>query len=215
MKQLLIVMAKASEVGRVKTRLVPPLSADQAARLNGAMIRTTLWRMSHPEWDVELHLAGSARAGDGLVHVPVVAQAGEGLGERMLAATEHGFDRGYASVVLIGSDHPTVPVSYVKRAFRALDESDGVAIGPSEDGGYYLIGMTRPMPALFMDMTYSVDSVFDETRHRLTMLDVDVTVLPAWYDVDTGADLARLRNELAVSDIHDSELQAVLEDIGP
>lgn len=215
MKRLLIVMAKASEAGHVKTRLVPPLQADQAARLNGAMIRATLRRVSYPEWDVELHLAGSARAGDGLAHVPVVSQTGEGLGERMLAATEHGFERDYTSVILIGSDHPTVPVSHVQRAFLALDETDGVAIGPSEDGGYYLLGMTRPMRELFVDMTFSVDSVFDETRQRLAGMDVDVTILPSWYDVDNVRDLNRLRRELAVSDLDDADLRAVLEDIGP
>lgn len=215
MKRLLIVMGKASEPGRVKTRLIPPLKAEQAARLNAAMMRATLRQVTHPDWAVELHLGGAARYGDGLATVPSVAQTGDGLGERMLAAATSGFTRGYDAVVLIGSDHPTVPPSHVEAAFRALDETEGVAIGPSEDGGYYLLGMTRPVPELFSDMVFSVNTVFIETMRRLDTLGLPVAVLPAWYDVDRAADLVRLRGDLLAAQKADLELLAVLEDIGP
>lgn len=214
-RHLVIVMGKASEPGRVKTRLVPPLSADEAARLNGAMIRATLRRLSGADWDLQLHLAGRSLADDGLPDVPVFAQTGEGLGERMSAAVSRGFMQGYAAVVLVGSDHPTLPVRHVEAAFRALDGSGHVVIGPTEDGGYCLLGLTRPVPEVFENMEFSVDTVFAETLRRLDGTGMPVVVLPEWYDVDDAADLERLRNELAWSSCVDVELQAVLEDIGP
>ena len=214
-RRLVIVMGKASEPGRVKTRLVPPLSADEAARLNGAMIRATLRRLAGADWDLELHLAGRPRVGDGLMGVPLIAQQGEGLGERMSAAVTRGFVQGYSAVVLVGSDHPTLPVTHLEAAFRALDGSGRLAIGPTEDGGYCLLGMTRLVPELFEDMEFSVDTVFDETLRRLDGMGMPVQVLPKWFDVDQSADLVRLRHELARSSDVDAELQAILEDIGP
>ncbi|MEQ9104421.1 MAG: TIGR04282 family arsenosugar biosynthesis glycosyltransferase [Rhodothermales bacterium] len=208
-------MGKASEPGRVKTRLVPPLRPEEAARLNGAMIRATLRRMAGPDWDVELHLAGNPRVGDGLLGIPVIAQTGQDLGERMSAAVTHGFAQGYSAVVLIGSDHPTVPVAHLETAFRALEASGDMVIGPSEDGGYYLLGMTRLVPDVFEDMEFSVDTVFDETLRRVKGIGIPVVVLPEWYDIDQAPDLARLRHELARSPDGDAELQTVLEDIGP
>jgi rSAM/selenodomain-associated transferase 1 len=215
MKRLVIVMGKASEPGRVKTRLVPPLQADDAARLNGAMIRATLRRTAGFDWDVELHLAGQAGADDGLPHIAVVPQTGDGLGPRMSAALENGFARGYSAVILLGSDHPTVPTDYLEAAFRALEAAGGIAIGPSEDGGYYLLGMTTLVPQLFDGIAFSVPSVFTETMRRVRALGLSAEILPEWYDVDQAADLERLREELASSHDADAELRSIIEDIGP
>src|SRR5687768_4107918 len=142
--------------GEVKTRLTPPLTPADAARLYEAFLLDAL-----DEW-VEGHEFGLAEAPavrlyvahDGDPAPPIAApagvtvhvQRGVDLGTRMLRAAVESFAAGHDRVVLIGSDHPTLPGAFVGEAFRALAEPFTVVLGPSEDGGYYLIGLNEVLP---------------------------------------------------------------------
>ncbi len=204
MRQALIVFARIPRPGRVKTRLTTLLSAEEAATLYEAFLRDALDQYRALDADVRLYLSPpAAPLPDGLVPegVTVRAQQGEGLGARMQQAFLDGFAAGYERLVIVGTDHPTLPTAYLEEAFRALARPLSVCIGPSEDGGYYLLGMNDFYPQLFAGMTYSHDEVFAQTLARIQTTRAALTVLPAWYDVDTPADLARLVRELdAASD---------------
>ena len=105
---------------------------------------------------------------------------------------------GHRAALLIGSDLPTLPYAYVAEAARALAESAAdVVLGPAEDGGYYLIGLAQPASALFEGIAWGTDGVLEATRARARGLGLREHLLPPWYDVDTAADLDRLRRDLA------------------
>jgi glycosyltransferase A (GT-A) superfamily protein (DUF2064 family) len=106
--------------------------------------------------------------------------------------------RGHRNVLLIGGDLPPVPLETLYDAFAQLSaDQNRVVLGPSLDGGYYLVGMNQPVLEIFSGMTWSHDQVFNETIRRLDRLGIDCALLPEWFDVDGAADLERLR---AVSD---------------
>ena len=202
----LVVFAKVPAAGAVKTRLVPPLTPDDAAALYAAFLADALAAFATPgafgvEVDVRLCVAPSAVAMPaGIVPEPAPAQAGgvsvhaqrgDGLGARMQAAVADALTAGYGRVVVIGTDHPTLPLAFVGDAFVGLTEPSTVVIGPSDDGGFYLVGMNGPFPSLF-EMTYSHAGVFAETLARAAEAGARTVVLPPGYDVDDGASLARL-----------------------
>ena len=126
----------------------------------------------------------------------LLGQVGDDLGARMLGAFSDSFAAGYRHVVIVGTDHPTLPTAYVTRAFDQLSASSRIVIGPSDDGGYYLLGMNRLYPVLFEGMTYSHPDVFSRTMERAAAVAADVTVLPRWFDVDTPESLIRLWREV-------------------
>lgn len=123
-------------------------------------------------------------------------QLGADLAARMHAAFVESFQAGFRRVVIIGTDNPTLPTKYVRFAFEALMKADAVVLGPSDDGGYYLLGMTRFYPVLFQGMRYSHARVFDETLDRAEQTPAHITVLPRWYDVDTKEAFLQLREDL-------------------
>ncbi|MBI4227398.1 MAG: TIGR04283 family arsenosugar biosynthesis glycosyltransferase [Candidatus Omnitrophica bacterium] len=197
----LVVMAKAPLPGRVKTRLTPPLSPDEAAQLARAFLDDTLRRV---EQLPRTHLVIAVDSPDAVPFLrtmaptaEVVPQAAGDLGARMSAVVRDRLARGASAVLLIGSDHPTLPKPILARAARYIEEgSDQVVLGPANDGGYYLIGLTRPHPELFFDIPWSTPQVFAATVARAEAAGLPVRRLPAWYDVDTPDDLARLRRDL-------------------
>lgn len=200
MSAALIVFARVPEPGRVKTRLVPPLTPEQAAALYDALLRDALDAYAALGVPVRLYLAPT----DTPVPPDLVpegisryTQQGEDLGARMRRAFLETFLAGHQQAVVIGTDHPTLPLDFVAMALEAVAEKGSVVLGPSDDGGYYLLGTHGFQPALFDGMTYSHADVFDQTLSRAAALDADVTVLPAWYDVDEAADLNRLSADLA------------------
>jgi len=199
MNAALLVFAKVPRPGDVKTRLTPTLSASAAARLYRAFLRDTLRQVVRLDADVRLYLAPPLPE-DGFDAVPagvtVHAQEGGGLGERMQRGVEATLAEGYHRVLLMGSDHPTLPLSFLREAGRALQGPNALCIGPTEDGGFYLLGMTAPVPELFEGMRYSHADVFADTLDRAKSTDADVTILPHWYDVDTPRDLRRMLADL-------------------
>ena len=194
----LLVFAKLPEPGAVKTRLTTLLTHAEAAALSEAFLRDSLDAYGALPADVRLYVdappetvpSGLAPAG-----VSLHAQRGDDLGARMLNASVEAFVAGYERVVIIGADHPTLPTAFVRLAFEELAAPLRVVLGPSEDGGYYLIGMNEVYPTLFEGMTYGHGAVLAETLARAQAV-AAVSVLPPWYDVDTPEALRRLSAEL-------------------
>ena len=212
-KEALVVFAKAPVPGRVKTRLTSVLSEEEAARLYEAFLRDALDQYGALGPDVRLYWGSPLDAvPDGLVPADVgsFAQEGEGLGARMQRAFLETFAAGYERIVIVGTDHPTLPSAFIQEAFAALHEPLTVAIGPSEDGGYYLLGMNEFYPQLFAGMTYSHADVFAETLARAERTSASLTVLPLWYDVDTPEALDRLRRDLGSTDVRALHTRRVL-----
>jgi rSAM/selenodomain-associated transferase 1 len=196
------IMAKAPRAGRVKTRLSPPLSPAAAARLARCLLLDTVDRVGRIErarpalvYTPRASRRFFARIAPGFLLVP---QPGGDLGRRLRSAFERLLGLGAGPVVVIGSDAPSLPTSVLEQALEALhDRHTDVVLGPSGDGGYYLVGLRRPSAALFTGIAWSTPSVLAQTLARARARRLRVTVLRRWWDVDTPLDLARLRRWLA------------------
>lgn len=198
----LAVMAKAPRPGRVKTRLSPPLTLDQASAMNISFLRDTAENLASIPYSAGLISytpVGDEALFAGLLpqSFALVAQRGDTFGERLLAAAQDILAIGYGSVCLIDSDSPTVPAAAFESAVEALAEpGDRIVVGPSHDGGYYLIGMKRPHPEPFERIAWSTASVFAETMDRCHEAGIEVVTLPVWYDIDDAETLNLLTGEL-------------------
>ena len=199
MDAALLVFAKVPRPGRVKTRLTPVLSPLEAARLYTAFLRDTLRQVARLEVNVRLYVA-QPLPDEGIAGLPAEVslheQEGDGLGPRMKQAFEDTLEAGYDRAIVMGSDHPTLPRSFLRQADRALRAPQSLCLGPTEDGGFYLLGMSAFYPQLFDDMSYSHSQVFADTLARAGRTDANLTVLPQWYDVDTPQDLHRMLADL-------------------
>jgi rSAM/selenodomain-associated transferase 1 len=203
MRRALIVVGKAPEAGRTKTRLVPPLTAQQAAELYRAFLLDAIdlgLRVGGQRVSV-VHPRGAAPALSRLVPpvVQLLEQPGHGLGDALAFAFERHLGAGFERVVLIGSDNPTLPPEPLEEAFAALETHD-LSIGPSADGGYYLIGLRQAHLSLFRGIDWSTPRVHAQTLARARALNLREHTLAEWYDVDTPDDLERLRVELRSTD---------------
>ena len=203
-KCALTVMAKAPRPGRVKTRLSPPLTPGQAADLNACFLRDTVASLrtaalkASAEWVISYTPPGEEAAFHGILpdSALLIPQRGDGFGERLLATAEDLFACGFAAVCLIDSDSPTVPTEeFVRAAVLLLASGERTVLGPSEDGGYYLLGLQQPCARLFEDITWSTSIVTEETLQRAAEIQLPVELLREWYDVDDAASLARLQAE--------------------
>ena len=200
MQRMLLVVAKQPAAGQTKTRLCPPLTGAAAAALYACFLRDTLDLMR------QVHDVGR-----GIVYLPEAAneyfsalapdmqltlQQGSDLGERLDHLLTAALASGASQAVVMDSDSPTLPADYLVQAFAALAGPSDVVLGPCEDGGYYLIGLKRPQPRLLRDVQLSTPHVVRDTLVQAEQLGLQVTLLPTWYDVDTVAELDRLRAEL-------------------
>lgn len=207
----LILFAKPPRPGRVKTRLVPALGEEGAARLYACFLRDaadaarTLGR-ARPgaalvcEWALE--------PGESLGQFPLSdwlpgrflhrAQTGANLGERMAAALGRCLVSGRRAV-LIGTDFPDLPGGVLAGAFDRLESADApaAALGPATDGGYYLIGMNRFRPEIFRDIPWSTGAVLSRTKRRARALGLSAALLPEWRDTDDARDIQALAARLA------------------
>lgn len=193
----LVIMFKVPEPGTVKTRLVPPLSYEEASALYSCFLEDIFEKVSRipgvevyaaytPEW------AGEKAAGFVPAGVEAFAQQGVDLGERMYNALTRLFEKGHRKVVLIGSDSPDMPVEYITEAIALLDGAR-VVLGPAADGGYYLIAMNELFTAPFVNMRWSNDAVLKETVKRLKEHSIGYKLLPPWHDIDRVEDLPLLK----------------------
>lgn len=200
----LAVMTKAPEAGKVKTRLTPPLSSEEAAALNTCFLR-----------DTAAAIARTAEQGNSrgiAVYTPIGAEAayaeilpeefelvpqrGNDFGERLALATVDLLRLGFDSLCLIDSDSPTVPQQAFAQAVDFLSRpGDAMVLGPSDDGGYYLIGLKKLHRHLFEKIDWSTERVLEQTIQRAGEINLPVHLLPTWYDVDDRATLGRLCQE--------------------
>jgi uncharacterized protein len=199
-------MAKAPRPGKVKTRLSPPLTPEQASALNICFIRDTtenirqVTEAGNSVGVVAYTPIGDEAAFDGLLPPTflLVGQRGNGFGERLLHASEDLFACGFSAVCLIDSDSPTLPQEALLQAVESLLRAgDRMVLGGSDDGGYYLLGIKRLHQRLFEQIDWSTERVFAQTLERAREIGVPAELLPSWYDIDDAATLERLRRELA------------------
>ncbi len=210
------VMAKAPQSGRAKTRLCPPLTADEAASLSAAFLRDTTDTLARAarsapivpyaayappgtEGLVAPHLApGTALVlADGTAQAPAAVA---GFGRCLLQAVQGMLDRGHAAACVLSADVPTLPTRRLIEAARTLlAPGDRGVLGACDDGGYYLLGLKRAHAHLFANIAWSTASVADATRARAREIGLDLVELEPWYDVDDAASLARLAAETAGS----------------
>lgn len=201
----LAIMTKAPRAGQVKTRLTPPLTPEEAAALNICFLRDTTTAISRAMPNgaargIAVYTpvgAESAYAGILPAEFQLIAQRGEVFGERLVSALEDLFQLGFESVCLIDSDSPTVPErAFTEAATNLAETDDAVVLGPSEDGGYYLIGLKKLHRALFEDIAWSTERVLEQTIEHARKMKLPVHLLPTWYDVDDRGSLRCLCDEL-------------------
>jgi rSAM/selenodomain-associated transferase 1 len=215
----LAIMTKAPRAGEVKTRLVPPLTPAEAAALNICFLRDTSSSIAQACSFGGLQSPVSAR---GIaVYTPVgaestytdflpsgfqlIPQYDGAFGERLALAAEDLFRIGFSSVCLIDSDSPTVgPEIYLEAASELKKPGDRVVLGPSDDGGYYLIGLRQNHWNLFRNIDWSTARVLNQTIQRAAENGLEVKLLPASFDVDDRATLRRLCDELLGQDLNAS-----------
>lgn len=188
----LIVFAKTPVAGEVKTRLHPQLNYQEAAEFYTACLLESYKQFSrltqtdiiyyHPPHPQESYLRTLLKQ-----QVHWEYQVGIDLGSRMHHAFSQVLTR-YKKAVVIGTDHPDLPITYIKKAFDVLDYVD-VSIGPSKDGGYYCLGLKHAYPFLFENMTWSNENVFTTTIDRIHKHALDSFQCPEWYDIDSFDDL--------------------------
>ncbi|MGB7876415.1 MAG: TIGR04282 family arsenosugar biosynthesis glycosyltransferase [Anaerolineales bacterium] len=196
----LLVVAKQPAPGQTKTRLCPPLTHDQAAGLYDCFLRDTLNIMRKvPDVRCTIgYLPEDARAYFRQLapDMGLTCQRGESLGERLDHLLTEALLGGSQRAVVMDSDSPTLPAAYLSQAFEELVSAD-VVLGPTRDGGYYLIGMKQPQPHLLREVQMSTPRVLADTLALADASELTVSLLPAWYDVDTVGDLHQLEDEVA------------------
>lgn len=203
MQRCLIVVAKQPVAGQVKTRIAATLGGEQASALYRCALEDTLELVgNHSEVEPVISYAppnDEARAFFAALApaFTLIPQHGTTFGERLLSAFEQMGSRAMHQMVLIGTDNPSLPRSYVDQAFAALDDpAVDAVLGPVSDGGYYLIGMRKPHPILFERIQWSTEFVAAETHVRAAEAGLRLVDIAPWYDLDTAADLLKLRDEV-------------------
>lgn len=203
------VMTKAPEPGKVKTRLTPPLTPEEAAQINICFLRDLAQSISSAckqatAVGVGIYTPlGAAAAYENILPLDffLIPQRGNDFGERLIFAVEDLLAVGFESVCLINSDSPTIPAtSFVEAVNELAKEGDRIVLGPSDDGGYYLIGLKKMRRRLFEEIDWSTERVLGQTKLRAQEIGIPVHLLPAGFDVDDRATLRRLCNELHTSD---------------
>lgn len=209
----LIAFAKAPRPGRVKTRLGSVIGEEEAARLYRAFLADSLRAYAGLDVGLRIYVVPPA-SGFPTELVPAGAslheQVGEGLGPRMQRAFEETFEDGHRRAVIVGTDHPSLPSAHLRAAYAGLRRDGRVVIGPSRDGGYYLLGMRRTYPEVFGG-PYSHSEVFRQALERTVRAGALPVILPAWYDVDGAEQLARLRKDLEAEPHRAPRTRALLE----
>lgn len=199
------VMAKASLPGKTKTRLVPPLGFDEAAAFNTAFLHDVAANIAAAgqEASVACYMAYGPPDATAFFqsHFPpsvgLIEAWHRNFGDCLFTAIEAMLARGHAGAVVLNSDSPTLPTALLVETAHVLAEpGDRAVLGPSNDGGYYLLGLKRAHRRLFEDVAWSTERVARQTRERAAEIGLEVHVLPEWYDVDDVASLRLLRGEV-------------------
>lgn len=196
----LIIFIKIPVPGHVKTRLQPQITQEEAARIYHGFILDLHQRFgTHASFDCWYAVASENFNRDILNQilgtVKFFVQENGDIGKRMSHAFEEIFNSGYNHAVLVGSDIPHLPLSSVLDSFEQLEFND-VILGPSDDGGYYLVGLNKPIPALFSDLTWSNDQVFDHTLKKVEQHHLKSYLLKQLSDIDDYHSLKKVYLQL-------------------
>lgn len=197
------IVCKTPAPGKSKTRLSPPLRPEECAAISACFIRDLSQTILSLQADGDV--VGAA------VYTPFGTEAalrrllpagfhltlqGDGdLGARLLKGTADLIGQGFAGAILVNSDSPTLPKAILRAAVDAVRAGDNVVLSPALDGGYTLIGLSRPQARLFDDMPWSTPEVYDLTVQRAHEIGLAVANVPGWYDVDDAASFAMLEDE--------------------
>jgi rSAM/selenodomain-associated transferase 1 len=205
-KSALGIFFRIPVVGKVKMRLADEIGENEACKAYKFMLHETIQRFSRLR-EIDLYgfyegeiMSLNLRTSSGdppilpLEKLSLYSQKGVKLGERMYNAIKWLFHKGYEKVSLVGADSPDLPLSYVSKAFEKLDAYD-VVIGPSEDGGYYLIGMNKPHEVVFEGIQWGHETVLKDTICRAKAADISYFLLSEWYDIDNLDRLNRWRTK--------------------
>lgn len=203
---VMVIMAKQPQAGETKTRLCPPLSPPQASALYQALLQDTI-ELGASMKGIDLAIAITPP--ESQPYFESISPAGTRLlpvecrdiGDCLTKAFSHLLQEGYKKVLALNADGPTLPPEYLLQAVEGLDDHD-VVLGPSEDGGYYLIAMRKLHMEIFTGIPWSTSRVITCTLEKVKALGLGAMILPRWYDVDTGGDLERLRAELQILPPH-------------
>ncbi len=193
-----VILAKAPLLGQVKTRLIPALGPQGARDLAQKLLEETGALVGTVEGIARLVAVSPATRLE-MVRplVPasfrLIPQTEGDLGVRLAHVFRELFAEGFDGVIVLGADHPALPKAYLEQAVAALHaKTTQVVLGPTEDGGYYLIGLTQPRPELFQSIPWGSAQVFEATLQRANRRGLSVHRLPHWFDVDRPEDLDRM-----------------------
>jgi uncharacterized protein len=222
-------MAKASAPGRAKTRLVPPLTFDQAADLNTAFLQDVAANLVAADEQARANAAQNAAQNAAIVGYAAYGPPGAtdffrrilpasiglieawlpNFGDCLFHTIGEIFKHGHDSAVVLNSDSPTLPTALLVETAEILAQpGDRAVLGPSTDGGYYLLGLKHAHARMFADIAWSTERVAEQTLARAQEIGLDVHLLPAWYDVDDVDALKRLDAELQGGDSETRTAQA-------
>jgi uncharacterized protein len=198
-------MAKASKAGQSKTRLCPPLTPDEAARFNTAFLQDVAANIlaAARSTNIAGYMAFGPPGSEAFFHA--ILPAGIGLlsswfpnfGDCLLSAITQQLALGHHAAVVLNSDSPTLPTSLLVETAEVLARpGDRAVLGPSTDGGYYLLGLKQPHQEMFKDIDWSTEKVARQTLERAREVGLSVHTLPVWYDVDDADALRTVHAEL-------------------
>ena len=220
-RRAMIVMAKRPAAGQTKTRLTPDLTPEQAADLYENFLHDIV-AMLDDRADITLFIAVDAPESAEWFSrfapdVPQINQVGDDLGQRLDSVLSAALDAGYDQVFAISSDSPDLPAGHVTDAIELLDDpTNDIVLGPTEDGGYYLIGWKQRWRPMVVDVTMSTSRVLADTLTIADELGAQVALAPGWYDIDVPEDLERLRASSATADVVTwARTSRFLADLGP
>jgi uncharacterized protein len=195
MTKTLIIFSRYPEAGKTKTRMIPALGALGAAELQREMteytLKTAIALQSSSDIAIQIHFAGGEIQlmrewlGADFDYIP---QTSGDLGTKMRSAFDLAFASGNQQVVIIGIDCPDIDQEILTTAFNSLEHHD-LVLGVAADGGYYLIGLHRPIDLLFQNITWGTEQVLTQTKNIAQQLKLDVHYLPTLADVDRPQDL--------------------------
>src|SRR5262245_6571750 len=198
-------MARASTPGLTKTRLVPPLRFEEAAAFNTAFLQDVAANLMTAGRQAEItgYMAFGPPGSEAFFertlgrNIGLISAWQPNFGDCLVLAIEAMFARGHSAAVVLNSDSPTLPTSLLVETAEVLARpGDCAVLGPSTDGGYYLLGLKQAHRRMFEDITWSTEQVAEQTLVRAREIGLDVHILPAWYDVDDLQSLRILHEEI-------------------
>jgi len=196
-KSALIIFVKNPEIGKAKTRLAKTIGDEKALAIYKLLLQKTHDSVINSEVDVQIHYSSFIDNSDlwENEHFSKHLQINGDLGEKMKAAFQSAFSSGYKSVCIIGSDCYDLDEKIIKEAYAKLYKND-LVIGPSEDGGYYLLGMKTLLKEVFETKQWSTSNVFKSTVTDINSMSKSYGLLPVLSDVDVEADLGEWAKEI-------------------